>query len=64
MIVMQNVGWCQIVLAPSHHQLPLHHPKIPLGILNPIIAKDVQLDLSNITPCLRIDMIVLVVNAV
>jgi len=43
----------KIVLAPSHHQLPLHHPKIPLGILNPIIAKDVQLDLSNITPCLH-----------
>jgi hypothetical protein len=45
-IVLQCVGRCLIDFTPPHHKPHVQHPKIPNGILDPTIAKDVQLGMS------------------
>jgi hypothetical protein len=42
MIVIQYVRRCVIDLASPHHKPLVKHPKILVGIPNPVIAKDVQ----------------------
>jgi hypothetical protein len=44
-LVPKVVGKHLIGLVAPHHKPFIQHSKIPLGMLNPIIAKDVQLDL-------------------